>query len=167
MPSEDYSQQEAAKALTRCEGRWERDGNHQKKAMKTKSQNTKPAPGLRVQSSNHQETPATAEQTPERQKLPAINFKRRKVNRSLNTESVLSLLREEAPSFFAVAEVVGKWIWIQFTEKQPREVTAALAELGFHWNNFRQTWQHPCGTLAERSVFDPRKKYGSSFPARA
>ena len=131
--------------------------------MNTKSQNTKSAPGLRVQSSNHQQTPAAAEQTPERLKLPPINFKRRKVNRSLDTESVLSLLRSEAPSFFAVAEVVGIWVWIQFTDKQPREVTAALAELGFHWNNLRQTWQHPCGTLTERAPFDPRRKFGSYF----
>ena len=54
VPSEDYSPQEAAKALPRSEGRWERDGNHQKKAMKTNFQQIKLAPGLRVQSSNHQ-----------------------------------------------------------------------------------------------------------------
>ena len=26
-------------------------------------------------------------------------------------------------------------------------VTRVLAELGFHWNNTRQAWQHPCGTI--------------------
>jgi hypothetical protein len=41
-----------------------------------------------------------------------------------------------------------------------------LAELGFHWNNTRQTWQHPCGTrTVERASDDPRKRYGSSFAA--
>jgi hypothetical protein len=43
-----------------------------------------------------------------------------------------------------------------------------LSELGFHWNNTRQAWQHPCGTIAfERANYDPRKRYGSHFPAKA
>ena len=79
---------------------------------------------------------------------------------------MLALLRTEAPRFFELAEVVGKWVWIQFERKQPSEVTSVLAELGFHWNNTRQTWQHPCGTIAdERANFDPRKRYGSYFAA--
>jgi hypothetical protein len=178
VPSEDHSRQEATKALTSVEGRWERDGIHQKKAMKTKSQNTKSKTGLRVRSSIHQEqttdsaapaavqTPAPA-QTPERPPLPPINFARRRANRGLSTASVLGLLRKEAPSFFAVAEVVGKWVWVQFTDKQPREVTAVLAELGFHWNNKRQVWQHPCGALTEGTESDPRQKYPTYFPADA
>ena len=60
--------------------------------------------------------------------MPKISFQRRRANRALSTERVIQLLQREAPSFFAVAEVVGKWIWVQFTGKQPREVTAALAE---------------------------------------
>jgi hypothetical protein len=39
-----------------------------------------------------------------------------------------------------------------------------LSELGFHRNNTRQAWQHPCGTIAdERADYDPRKRYGSYF----
>jgi hypothetical protein len=64
-----------------------------------------------------------------------------------------------------LAEVVGKWIWIQFDGKQPRQITAALAELGFHWNYRRQLWQHPCGTITPSSNQDPRRKYRSYFPA--
>ena len=65
-----------------------------------------------------------------------------------------------------LAEVVGKWVWIQFAGKQPFRVTQVLAELGFHWNNTRQTWQHPCGTISdERATYDPRKRYGSYFAA--
>ena len=95
-----------------------------------------------------------------------IDFKKRYVNRSLNTEKLLALLRSETPKFFESAEVVGKWVWIQFTDKQPSEVTRLLAELGFHWNNTRQTWQHPCGTITEeRADYDPRKRYGSYFAA--
>ena len=147
--------------------------------MKTKAHNTKSAPGLRDQSSNHHseqtaeaasaaaalvQTP-TPEPTPERPPLPPINFARRRANRQLPTERVIALLQREAPSFFDVAEVVGKWVWVQFTDKQPREVTAALAELGFHWNNKRQSWQHPCGALTEGTDSDPRQKYPTYFPS--
>jgi hypothetical protein len=62
--------------------------------------------------------------------------------------------------------VVGKWVWVQFDGKQPATVTNVLSELGFHWNNTRQAWQHPCGTIAdERADYDPRKRYGSYFAA--
>jgi hypothetical protein len=41
-----------------------------------------------------------------------------------------------------------------------------LAEFGFHWNNARQSWQHPCGTFRDRrATVDPRQKYGSYFAA--
>ena len=97
---------------------------------------------------------------------PEIDFALRRANRSLETDKLLALLRREAPRFFEVAEVVGKWVWIQFAEKQPQAITRVLAELGFHWNNTRQAWQHPCGTIREeRAAFDPRKRYGSHFAA--
>lgn len=95
-----------------------------------------------------------------------IDFNKRGVNRSLDTEKLLALLRMDAPRFFELAEVVGKWVWVHFTEKQPAEITRELAELGFHWNNFRQTWQHPCGTQRDtRADYDPRRRYGSYFAA--
>ncbi len=97
---------------------------------------------------------------------PQINFTRRMANRSLNTEKLLALLRTEVPRFYALAEVVGKWVWIQFDQKQPSEVTRALAELGFHWNKTRQAWQHPCGINRDvAATVDPRQKYGSYFAA--
>ena len=134
--------------------------------MKTKSQNTKSAPGLRVRSSIHQSPAAPAEQAkPERPALPPIDFARREANRGLPTERVLALLQQEAPKFFDLAEVVGKWVWVQFTEKQPREVTSVLAQLGFHWNNKRKVWQHPCGALTEGTESDPRAKYPTYFPS--
>jgi len=141
--------------------------------MNTKSQNKK-APGLRVRSSIHQsqttdsvapapvQTPAPA-QTPER---PRIDFARRQANRELPTEQLLSLLRAKAPRFFGLAEVVGKWVWIQFPDRQPPTITAQLAEFGFHWNNKRQVWQHPCGPIeTEASPADPRAKYGARHAA--
>lgn len=96
---------------------------------------------------------------------PQLDFALRRANRGLDTESLLALLRNEAPRFYELAEIVGKWVWIQFPEKQPAEITKSLSEFGFHWNNQRQTWQHPCGTLPERQEFDPRKRYGSRFVA--
>jgi hypothetical protein len=97
---------------------------------------------------------------------PKINMELRRANRKLETEKLLALLRSETPNFFDIAEVVGKWVWIQFSDKQPPTVTRVLAELGFHWNNTRQAWQHPCGTMPdERATYDPRKRYGSYFAA--
>ena len=97
---------------------------------------------------------------------PEIDFALRRANRMLETEKLLALLRSDAPSFYEIAEVVGKWVWVQFSDKQPPTVTCVLAELGFHWNKTRQAWQHPCGTIRkERASFDPRKRYRSYFAA--
>lgn len=96
-----------------------------------------------------------------------IDFKLRRRNRALRTDALLNLLRQDAPEFHARAEVVGRWVWITFPVKQPREVTGALAELGFHWNRRRQTWQHPCGIYCDRATrHDPRQKYGRRPPGK-
>ena len=103
---------------------------------------------------------------PERTPLARIDYDLRRSNRELPTDKVLNLLRSEAPRFFELAEVVGHWVWIQFADKQPREITAQLARLGFHWNNKRGVWQHPCGQfMKEPASYDPRERYGSKFPA--
>jgi hypothetical protein len=119
---------------------------------------------------NTNKKPVKAQSRPEQlntKPLPKIDLALRRANRVLNTEKLLALLRSETPNFFELAEVVGKWVWIQFADKQPSEVTMVLAELGFHWNNTRQAWQHPCGTIAfERANYDPRKRYGSYFVAK-
>jgi hypothetical protein len=100
--------------------------------------------------------------------LPKIDLALRRANRALATEKLLTLLRDEAPKFFELAEVVGKWVWIQFSEIPAVEIRLQLAELGFHWNNRRQTWQHPCGTIPTESAdYDPRKRYGSFFAKTA
>jgi hypothetical protein len=99
---------------------------------------------------------------------PEIDFALRRANRELDAEKLLALLRSEAPRFFEVAEVVGKWVWIQFSDKQPPTVTSVLAQFGFHWNNTRRVWRHPCGAIRkERAAFDPRKRYRSYFAADA
>ncbi len=143
--------------------------------MKTKKQNVKGLKSRSEQLSTERtaeprllEAPATPSGEREREqdgRLP-IDLERRRANRKLPTEKLIVLLRSEAPRFFEVAEIVGKWVWVQFAEKQPREVTAVLSQLGFHWNNKRQVWQHPCGTYREEaSLYDPRKKYRAYFAA--
>ncbi|HMP82588.1 MAG TPA: hypothetical protein PKA41_07760 [Verrucomicrobiota bacterium] len=88
------------------------------------------------------------------------------MNRSLDTQTLLAVLRGNTPRFFELAEVVGRWVWIQFSEQPAIETRQQLAELGFHWNNARQSWQHPCGLYRDRRVsFDPRRKFGSYFAA--
>ena len=134
--------------------------------MKTKSNKIKNTEsGLQNRIAQHE--PEKTNQNTATAQGAGIDFKRRHANRALPTNSVLALLEKEAPRFFEIAEVVGKWVWIQFTEKQPREITAVLAQLGFHWNSKRQVWQHPCGALTTGSQSNPREKYQTYFPADA
>jgi hypothetical protein len=107
----------------------------------------------------------TAQHIEKQPELLKVDFNKRSRNRALPLERLLELVQKEAPRFWELAEVVGKWVWIQFDEKQPKEITTALSELGFHWNNRRQVWQHPCGQITASTVYDPRRKYGSFFPA--
>ncbi len=108
-----------------------------------------------------------AQRMDDREPLPKLDFAKRHANRQLPTEAVVSLLRTNAPDFFALAEVVGQWVWVRFADRQPRQITRQLAELGFHWNNQRQAWQHPCGHFTRTpSSYDPRRRYGSYFPAQ-
>ena len=86
-------------------------------------------------------------------------------NRGLSTAQVIDLLYHETPRFWELCQVVGKWVWIQFQEKQPRNVTAQLSQLGFHWNRRRQVWQHPCGQFRTGTWIDPRDKYPTFYPA--
>ena len=149
------------RALRMCEGR-QSESEKIKKIMKTKTQNhqnkKQNSSGLenRNENINQEGKPS----------LPKIDLELRRNNRALPTAKVLEVLQGEAPSFWQKAEVVGKWIWIQFKEKQSREVTAVLSQLGFHWNNKRQAWQHPCGNFTQKPAsYDPRERYGSAFPA--
>src|ERR1017187_8899109 len=96
-----------------------------------------------------------------------IDFKLRFQNRALSTEKLLDVLYHETPRFWELAQVVGKWVWIQFDDRQPPEITAALSQFGFHWKRKRQTWQHPCGQFRTGSRRDPRDKYQTYFPADA
>ena len=132
-----------------------------KNTMKTKSKKSLDSE-LKNRTAQHLEDGAETEGKPE---LPKIDLVKRRRNRSLPTDRLLAMLQKEAPRFWELAEVVGKWVWIQFGEQQPPQITAELSQLGFHWNNRRQVWQHPCGIVTDGVNYDPRRRYGSHFPA--
>jgi len=133
----------------------ETEQQNKKKTMKMNDQNFEFGLEIRPEHLNKQNKP-----------LPRIDFTKRCLNRALSTRHFLGLLRSVAPEFFELAEIVGKWVWIRFECKQPQQVTMRLAELGFQWNNRRQSWQHPCGEFRhQRIVIDPRRRYGSYFAA--
>src|SRR5512135_664294 len=126
--------------------------------------------------STTQQPPAVASQTLNTQPstlnsqrvLPYVNFEQREQNRSLSTGQVLDLLRQWLPEQFTLAEIVGKWIWITFPEPPAEKIRGQLSQFGFHWNNHRKCWQHPCGQFAtEGSGTDPRTKYGSLMASAA
>ncbi len=161
MPSEDYSRWPPC-----CAGFWSKGRQNEtngraskKKTMKTTAKKNQKKTGLLSRSEQ-----LGLDGQPDGR--PEIDLALRRFNRTLDTQQVLALLRAEAPRFFELAEVVGKWVWVQFSDQQPPTITSILAELGFHWNNTRQVWQHPCGTIRkERAKFDPRKRYRSYFAA--
>ncbi|HWV98521.1 MAG TPA: hypothetical protein VNZ64_02395 [Candidatus Acidoferrum sp.] len=96
---------------------------------------------------------------------PYVNFEEREHNRHLPVDRVLAVLRRWMPHQYELAEVVGKWIWIAFPEQPVERVRADLSQLGFHWNNTRKCWQHPCGETLPRGQQEPREKYATYFPA--
>jgi len=130
--------------------------------MKTTSQ--KNTTGTREQIRTAEQQPQQT--APERKdtRLP-IDTEARKKNRSLPTEQVLALLQLQDRRLWEMAEVVGKWIWVSFSEQPAAEIRQTLAQLGFHWNRTRQAWQHPCGNFRIGSAADPREKYQSYNPA--
>ncbi|HEY5040635.1 MAG TPA: hypothetical protein VIK53_01380 [Verrucomicrobiae bacterium] len=89
-------------------------------------------------------------------------------NRELPTQTVLDMLKRELPSQYELAEIVGKWVWLDFPQATHRAAANTLYRLGFHWNQRRCVWQHPCGAFAPYAPHpgEPRAKYGSEFAAR-
>ncbi|HEY2081956.1 MAG TPA: hypothetical protein VGI88_04165 [Verrucomicrobiae bacterium] len=95
------------------------------------------------------------------------NFIRHCANRRLPTEAVLNHLRTNLPSQYEMAEVVGKWVWLDVSPARKPALAKMLWALGFHWNQRRGVWQHPCGKFDPLGSHptDPRAKYRSYFPA--
>jgi hypothetical protein len=82
------------------------------------------------------------------------------------TLALLDRLKIEMPELWGEAQVVGTWVWLEFSMPPLQEIRSKLKELGFHWNASRKCWQHPCGASRPRSSRDPRSTY-SSVPASA
>jgi hypothetical protein len=84
-------------------------------------------------------------------------------NRELSTQTVLALLKAQLPTQYELAEIVGQWVWLDFPARTHRAAANVLWRLGFHWNQRRCLWQHPCGACAPYNVHsgDPRQKFGS------
>ena len=80
-------------------------------------------------------------------------------HQSTNTVSLLDQLKTEMPEVWSQAQVVGRWVWLEFSVAPEKAVRAKLRELGFHWNKVRQCWQHPCGQSQSRPDRDPREVY--------
>jgi hypothetical protein len=134
------------------------DSGFKKKAMKTTHLEIEASAPANVR-------PSSVSKTSNSEPLHQIDFRLRFLNRGLSTAQVIDLLYHETPRFWELCQVVGQWVWIQFQEKQPRDVTAQLSQLGFHWNRRRQVWQHPCGQFRTGSWIDPRDKYSTFYPA--
>ncbi len=128
----------------------------QKKAMKTTNQNEASAPA------NVRPSESKISKTGKQQE-----FVRHCENRRLSTETVLNYLRSRLPRQYELAEVVGKWVWLDVSPARKPGLASVLWALGFHWNQRRGVWQHPCGTFNPFGSHptDPRAKYRSYFPA--
>ena len=98
---------------------------------------------------------------------PQPAFVRHCANRRLSTEAVLNYLRTKLPQQYGLAEVVGKWVWLDVSPARKPGLASVLWALGFHWNQRRGVWQHPCGSFDPFGTHptDPRAKYRSYFPA--
>ena len=60
------------------------------------------------------------------------------------------------------ARMVGRWCWISFPTKPSQDTRTFLREIGFHWNEKRGAWQHPCGYHSGPAPYDSREKYQST-----
>jgi hypothetical protein len=143
-----------------CEASSKRQGDgqrFQKKAMKTTNSTIEASAPANVRPSSVSNTSKTVQ----------AEFVRHCDNRRLSTETVLNYLRTRLPRQYEVAEVVGKWVWLDVSPARKPGLASLLWALGFHWNQRHGVWQHPCGSFNPFGIHpaDPRAKYRSYFPA--
>ena len=173
VPSKDYSHGGGLGLPLFHEGRRTEDAqqSRKKKTMKTTSQKKNSGAQGQIRTVDQTNTAPQAQAvgtaaTDKRDSRLPIDTEARKKNRTLPTEKVLALLQQQDRRLWELAEVVGKWVWVSFTEQPAAEVRQTLAQLGFHWNRTRQSWQHPCGQFRLSSSGDPREKYSHYHLAR-
>jgi hypothetical protein len=58
-------------------------------------------------------------------------------------------------------------VWLAVSPKRQPHLATVLWTLGFHWNQRRGVWQHPCGKFDPFAAHphDPRAKYRTFYPA--
>ena len=83
----------------------------------------------------------------------------RRQNSTRGTLEVLASLKADQLALWELAEVVGRWVWIETATPPDKASRDWLLDLGFHWNPKRRAWQHPCGAFAAHSNGNPRWKY--------
>ena len=98
----------------------DRAAEHKKKTMKTKHSKTQTEglPSRPDQLSTADSSTAVSASAPVDKidnRLP-IDREQRSKNRTLPTSKVLSQLLTSLPDAYRLAEVVGKWVWVQFRE---------------------------------------------------
>lgn len=122
--------------------------------------------GQRFQKKAMKTTSSTMEASAPANVRPSSVSKHR-VNRGLSTDAVLNCLRTMLPQHYEAAEVVGRWVWLDVSPARKPRLAKVLWSLGFHWNQRRGVWQHPCGRFDPLGSHptDPRTKYRSYFPA--
>ena len=148
----------AVSPINEASGIRQGDGQRfQKKAMKTT--NAKKIEASAPANVRRSSVSKTSKAQPE--------FVRHCTNRRLTTEAVLNYLRSRLPRQYETAEVVGKWVWLDVSPARKPALAKMLWALGFHWNQWRNVWQHPCGKFDPLGSHpaDPRAKYPSYYPA--
>ncbi len=81
-----------------------------KSQVKTQSCELESRPDQFTTSTDTQPTAAPTVAAPAADHRPKIDLQKRAANRLLSTPQLLALLRAEAPQFFGLAEIVGKWV---------------------------------------------------------
>src|SRR5438552_3920635 len=75
------------------------------------------------------------------------------------TLALVDRLKTETPEIWNQAQIVGRWVWLEFHVPPLENIRCKLKEFGFHWNGTRKCWQHPCGLSRPRAGGDPRSYY--------
>ena len=55
--------------------------------------------------------------------------------------------------------LIGKWLWVKFTEKPAEQVRKLLLDFGFRFSNRRQMWAFDGGISSQPSKGKPWDKY--------
>jgi hypothetical protein len=106
---------------------------------------------------------APAPQTTPEQSLPQIDIEQRREARLWGADRVIEELKRVTQGAYSRAGLIGRWVWVHFSEPPAAEIRSALSQLGFHWSPRRQCWQHPCGYFRTGRGGDPAGKYGVHY----